>query len=120
MHESAERNTHDCSPSSQSRAHQCGWPARPGLILLDFRQASCAPCRALETRVEQFARRRPGAFTGYRIDIDTDPGTATTYDVQSIPTLICSRMDRKQGGSTDSSTTQTWKQLDHTSHDSSR
>lgn len=62
--------------------------ARPGLILLDFGQASCAPCRALEHRLELFARRRPGAFTGYRIDIGTDPGTATTYNVQSIPTLI--------------------------------
>ena len=62
--------------------------AGPGLVLLDFWQASCAPCRALEPRLEHFAQRHPGAFTGYRIDIDTDLETAQRYGVQSIPTIL--------------------------------
>ncbi|MHA7295200.1 thioredoxin family protein [Arthrobacter sp. HLT1-21] len=70
---------------------------RPGLILLDFWQASCAPCRALEPRLEQFARRHPGEFTGYRIDIDTDLDAATAYDVQSIPTLILFKDGQETG-----------------------
>lgn len=59
-----------------------------GLVLLDFWQESCAPCRALEPRLEAFARAHRGAFRGYRIDVDSDPGTAARFAVMSIPTLI--------------------------------
>ena len=62
--------------------------AVPGLVLLDFWQASCAPCRALEPWLEQVARRHHGAFTGYRIDVDTDTVTPGRYGVLSIPTLV--------------------------------
>lgn len=59
-----------------------------GLVLLDFWQAACPPCRALEPRLEAFARRHPGVFTGYRIDVDTDQRTPDRFGVMSIPTLI--------------------------------
>ena len=59
----------------------------PGLVLLDFWQASCAPCRALEPRLEQIARRRSGEFRGYRIEVDASPDAAGELDVQSIPTV---------------------------------
>lgn len=61
---------------------------RGGLVLLDFWQETCPPCRALEPRLEAFARRHPGAFTGYRIDIDTNQQTPERFGVMSIPTLI--------------------------------
>jgi len=67
----------------------------PGLVLLDFWQASCAPCRALEPRLEQIAHRRSGEFLGYRIDVDTNPDVAGDLDVQSIPTLILLRDGRE-------------------------
>lgn len=60
----------------------------PGLVLLDFWQLSCAPCRALEPRLERFARRRAGEFIGYRIDVDTDQHTPAEFAVSSIPTLL--------------------------------
>jgi thioredoxin 1 len=62
-----------------------------GLVLLDFWQASCAPCRALEPRLERFAANHPGRFTGYRIDVDTDTPTVARYGVMSIPTLLLLR-----------------------------
>ncbi|MGA5191447.1 thioredoxin family protein [Streptomyces griseoincarnatus] len=62
--------------------------SRPGLVLLDFWQATCAPCRALEPRLEHLAQRHPGEFTGYRIDVDADRVTTADFDVLSIPTLI--------------------------------
>lgn len=67
----------------------------PGLVLLDFWQLSCAPCRALEPRLERFARRHPGEFTGYRIDVDTDQDTPAAFDVRSIPTLVLLRDGRE-------------------------
>ena len=38
----------------------------PELVLPDFWQAACAPCRALEPRLDQFAQHHPGEFRGYR------------------------------------------------------
>lgn len=66
----------------------------PGLVLLDFWEASCA-CRALEPRLEHFAQRHPGELTGYRIDIDADQTTTADFDLLSIPTLILLREDRE-------------------------
>ncbi len=67
----------------------------PGLVLLNFWQASCAPCRALEPRLEQIAHRRSGEFLGYRIDVEANPDVAGDFDVQSIPTLILLRDGRE-------------------------
>ena len=63
----------------------------PDVVLVDFWQASCAPCRALEPRLEQFASRHPDEFAGYRIDVDTEHEAITAYRVMSIPTVVVLR-----------------------------
>ena len=65
--------------------------AHPGLVLLDFWQASCAPCRALEPVLEQFSATHPGLFEGYRIDVDTQQDLVERYQVTSIPTIVILR-----------------------------
>lgn len=60
----------------------------PGVVLLDFWQEACAPCRALEPRLERFARSHHGAFHGYRIDVDTQSDAVARYNVMTIPTLV--------------------------------
>jgi thioredoxin 1 len=59
-----------------------------GVVLLDFYQASCAPCRALEPRLEAFARRHAGQLRVLQVDVDEDMATAQDLGVQSLPTLI--------------------------------
>jgi thioredoxin 1 len=59
-----------------------------GVVLLDFYQASCAPCRALEPRLEAFARRHAGELRVLQVDVDEDMATAQRFGVQSLPTLI--------------------------------
>jgi thioredoxin 1 len=66
-----------------------------GLVLLDFWQESCAPCRALEPRLEALAQRRGEEFAGYRVDVDTDPDIPAEFDVRSIPTLVLLRDGRE-------------------------
>lgn len=66
-----------------------------GLVLLDFWQASCAPCLALEPRLERFASAYPGAFEGHRIDVDAQPDIVERYGVMSIPTIIALRDGRE-------------------------
>lgn len=69
---------------------QDGVPQR-GVVLLDFYQASCAPCRALEPRLEAFARRHAGELRVLQVDIDSDMATAETFGVQTLPTVIVFR-----------------------------
>jgi thioredoxin 1 len=69
--------------------------AQFGLVLLDFWQESCAPCRALEPRLTGFADQHRGAFTGYRVDVDTDQRSIDAFDVMSIPTVVLLRDGRE-------------------------
>lgn len=62
-----------------------------GVVLLDFYQASCAPCRALEPRLEAFARRHAGELRVLQVDVDDDMATGQRFGVQSLPTLIIFR-----------------------------
>jgi thioredoxin 1 len=62
-----------------------------GVVLLDFYQASCAPCRALEPRLDAFARRHAGELRVFQVDVDEDMATAQRFGVQSLPTLIVFR-----------------------------
>ncbi len=60
----------------------------PGPIALDFYQASCAPCRALEPRLERVAEHFSGRVRVYRVDIDRDLSVAERIGVKSIPTVF--------------------------------
>lgn len=62
-----------------------------GLVMLDFYQATCAPCRALKPRLQHFARRHRDRIAVYRIDIDENPDIPDQYGVMSVPTLILLR-----------------------------
>ncbi len=76
-----------------------------GPVILDFYQASCPPCRALEPRLERVARRYEGRLSVYRVDIDRDMPVAERFGVKSIPTILVLRdgreVDRLDGLITD-------------------
>jgi thioredoxin 1 len=63
----------------------------PGPAVLDFYQASCAPCRVLEPRLERVAEQYTGRVSVYRVDIDRDIVVAERFKVMSIPTLLILR-----------------------------
>lgn len=62
-----------------------------GPVVLDFYQASCAPCRLLEPRLERIAGRYAGRVPVYRVDIDRDLPVAERFGVMSIPTVLILR-----------------------------
>jgi thioredoxin 1 len=67
----------------------------PGPVALDFYQASCAPCRALEPRLERIARKSAGRVPVYRVDIDRDLAVAERFGVRSIPTVFVLRAGKE-------------------------
>ncbi len=68
----------------------------PGPVALDFYQASCAPCRALEPRLERIARQYAGRLPVYRVDIDRDLAVAERFGVRSIPTVLVLRAGKER------------------------
>ncbi len=70
--------------------------AAPGPVVLDFYQASCAPCRALEPRLERIARQYAGRLPVYRVDIDRDLAVAERFGVRSIPTVLVLRAGKER------------------------
>jgi thioredoxin 1 len=60
----------------------------PGPIALDFYQASCAPCRALEPRLERIAEQYIGRVRVYRVDLERDLSVAERFGVKSLPTVL--------------------------------
>jgi thioredoxin len=57
-------------------------------VLVDFWADWCVPCKAIAPTVEALAREYEGRLKVMKLDVDDNPRTASTYQVQSIPTLL--------------------------------
>jgi thioredoxin-like negative regulator of GroEL len=74
------------SDKLEAQAFHTTWP-----VALDFYQASCSPCRALEPRLERLAGQYVGRLRVYRVDTERDMTVAERFGVQSIPTVLILR-----------------------------
>jgi len=57
-------------------------------VLVDVWADWCGPCKAIAPIVEELAREYEGRLKVMKLDVDENPHTASTYQVQSIPTLL--------------------------------
>lgn len=59
-----------------------------GLVVLDFYQATCPPCRTLEPRLETFAARHRDRLAAYRVSVDHNVDTPRDHGVGGRPTVV--------------------------------
>lgn len=57
-------------------------------VLVDFWANWCSPCKMIAPTVELLANEYAGKMKIGKLDVDSNPKSATQYGVMSIPTLI--------------------------------
>jgi thioredoxin 1 len=58
------------------------------LVVVDCWAAWCYPCRILEPTVEELANKYRSMALFAKLNVDENPMTAASYDIQSIPTIL--------------------------------
>ena len=57
-------------------------------VLVDFWADWCMPCKMIAPVVEELSEEYDGKLDFAKLDVDSNPSTAMTYGVRSIPTLL--------------------------------
>lgn len=57
-------------------------------VLVDFWSPTCPPCRMVAPELEKVARHRSGEVLVVKVDTHADPGLASRYRVEAVPTMI--------------------------------
>ncbi|MBW6484046.1 MAG: thioredoxin [Vicingaceae bacterium] len=57
-------------------------------VLVDFYATWCGPCKVMSPIIDDVAKQVQGKARVLKIDVDKNPTTAASYQVQGVPTLI--------------------------------
>ena len=65
-----------------------GFATAEGVLMVDFWEEWCRPCRAVGPVLEDLARTSGGKVTLAKVNVDTYPALAARFGVRSIPTIL--------------------------------
>ena len=57
-------------------------------VLVDFWADWCAPCKMIAPMVDELADEYDGKVKFTKLDVDSNPMTATNFGIRGIPTLL--------------------------------
>ncbi len=57
-------------------------------VLVDFWADWCAPCKMIAPIVNELAEEYDGRIKFTKLDVDSNPATATNFSIRGIPTML--------------------------------
>jgi thioredoxin len=69
----------------------------PGVLVVDFTAAWCAPCRTMAATLDALSPQYAARARFVAVDVDHEPGLAQRLGVRSMPTVVVWRGGREVG-----------------------